>query len=133
MSEGGQPPVHMSNQDAGYDLISPASYVLKKGERKKIPLGIAIQVPEGTYGRLCSRSSVVSEYGVSVEAGVIDRGYTGEIGILLNHRGTRPYVICKGHRIGQLILERCVQAPVAVVDSLPVTQRGAGGWGSTGK
>ena len=105
-------PVQMSGQSTGYDLISPQSYTIKPGQRVRIPLGIAIQVPEGTYGRLCSRSSVAWEYGVGVEAGVVDADYRDEISILLVHKGSKPYHIFANHRIGQLILERYVQAVV---------------------
>ena len=133
VKEGGQLPVQMSGQAAGYDLISPQSYTIKPGQRVRIPLGIAIQVPEGTYGRLCSRSSVAWEYGVGVEAGVIDADYRDEISILLVHKGSKPYHIFANHRIGQLILERYVQAVVTEVAELTPTVRGLGGWGSTGR
>ena len=132
MKDGGQLPVQMSDGSAGLDLVSPQSYTVKPGQRVRIPLGIAIQLPAGTYGRLCSRSSVAWEYGVGVEAGGVDGDYRNEISILLVHKGSKPYHIFAGHRIGQLILERYVQARVIEVNELDRTARGMGGWGSTG-
>ena len=119
-------------ESAGYDLFACENKTVYPGMRTKVPLGIAFRVPSGTYGRLASRSGIVSRSGVSVEAGTVDRDYTGPVSLLLHHRGEVPYEIIAGQRIAQLILEKIDHARVIEVDELPVTDRGSGGWGSTG-
>ena len=125
-------PKNASEGSAGYDLFACEDKIIYPGERMKVPLGIAFRVPYGTYGRLASRSGIVSRTGVAVEAGTIDRDYTGPVSLLLHHRGKDPYEIKTGHSIAQLILEKITHARVVEVEELPVTDRGSGGWGSTG-
>ena len=117
---------------AGYDLSSAVDCVVPAGERSMVSTGISIQIPEGTYGRVAPRSGLAFKYGIDVLAGVIDFDYTGEVKVILFNTGSRDFIIKKGDRIAQLVLEKIATPDVAVVLELADTQRGAGGFGSTG-
>jgi dUTP pyrophosphatase len=102
------------------------------GKRRLIKTGIAVKLPAGTYGRVAPRSGLAYKHGIDVMAGVIDEDYRGDIGVILYNSGDEPFHVTHGMRIAQLIVE--VYRPVLVVerDSLDVTNRGEGGFGSTG-
>ena len=91
-----------------------------------------VTVPEGTYGRIAPRSGL-SKKGLLVNAGVIDRDYTGPVKIMLHNLTNETYIISKKDRIAQLILEKIELSDIKLVDSLVTTDRGEGGFGSTGK
>lgn len=114
----------------GYDLYTPQDFFLLPGINL-IPLGIALAIPNGHYGRITSRSSL-AKLGIDVTAGVIDEDYRGEINVCLhNHKET--LLLKRGERIAQLILEKASILPLEEVDCLEETERGQGGFGSTGK
>lgn len=123
-------PVRAHIDDAGYDLFSTSDILLKKGECVIVPTGIAISMPEGVYGRIAPRSSLGAK-NVIVNAGVVDRGYTGELKVILSSISA-DYTVKKGDKIAQLILERHETFPVQEVQQLGPTPRGASGFGSTG-
>jgi len=125
-------PTRATSGSAGYDLSAIRDDVIEPGCRKLLPIGIAIKLPEGVYGRIAPRSGLAVKKGIQVGAGVIDPDYTGEIHVLLFNHGTEPFEIHSGDRIAQLILERFEFHEVILVDSLTQTTRGAGGFGSTG-
>jgi dUTP pyrophosphatase len=118
------------------DLLAAveAPVVLKTGERALIPTGIAIALPEGYEAQVRPRSGLALKQGVTTlnTPGTIDADYRGEIGVILINHGAEPVTIERGMRIAQLVIASVVQATWQVVDSLPTTQRGAGGFGSTG-
>jgi len=98
-----------------------------------IPIGIAIKMPDGVYGRVAPRSGLAVKKGIHVGAGVIDPDYRGEIHVLLFNNGKEPFEISIGDRIAQLILEKFEFHEILLVDSLSnETDRGSGGFGSTG-
>jgi len=125
-------PIRATTGSAGYDLTAIRDDVIEPGSRKLLPIGVAIKLPEGVYGRIAPRSGLAVKKGIQVGAGVIDPDYTGEIHVLLFNHGTEPFEIHSGDRIAQLILERFEFHEVIQVDSLTQTTRGAGGFGSTG-
>ena len=120
-----------SEYAAGYDLYSYENETVAPNQIKLIDTGISIRVPEGTYGRIAPRSSV-SKKGILVNAGVIDRDYRGPVKIMLHNLSNNDYVINKNDRIAQLILEQIKTPPVELVGELDDTERGDGGFGSTG-
>lgn len=121
---------------AGYDLFSTDSYVVLPGRRVVVSTGITVQLPPGTYGRVAPRSGLAVKHGLDTLAGVIDPDYTGEVKVVLQNLDTnQPFVIRPGYRIAQLILERFEVADVVEIPTENTnlnTERGAGGFGSTG-
>ena len=119
---------------AAYDLYAAVKepLVLPPGSRACVATDIAIQIPDGCYGRIAPRSGL-SMKGSDVGAGVIDADYRGPVGVLLINNGTSSFLISPHDRIAQLLLETILTPPVEVVDDLEETSRGEGGFGSTGK
>ncbi len=91
-----------------------------------------MEIPEGHYGRIAPRSSLAARCGIDVMAGVIDCDYRAEVAVILINHGEAVVLITAGSRIAQLILERISTPPTRIVQTLSVTERGAGGFGSTG-
>jgi len=126
-------PVYHHEGDAGLDIRSGASFVLKPGERRTVKTGLQMALPKGTVGLLKDRSGVASRSGLHTLAGVIDSNYRGEIKIVLINLGKRNCQIRKGDRIAQLLILPCFQADLIPVSSLPKTLRNKAGFGSSGK
>ncbi len=126
-------PRRANRGDAGYDLATTIRVRVEPfGGRCAVPTGLAITVPEGTYGRVAPRSGIAARYGIDVLAGVVDRSYTGEVRVLLVNHGEQVVQFEPGERVAQLILERCETPEVEEVAELDETERGAGGFGSSG-
>ena len=125
-------PMRATEGSAGYDLSSAVDAVIPPNGRLAVSTGIAIGLPEGTYGRVAPRSGLAYKFGIDVFAGVIDQDYRGEVKCILYNSGDQPFVIKTGDRICQLILEVIKIPDVAVVLEIDDTERGAGGFGSTG-
>lgn len=122
--------------DAGYDLYSKDVGVIPAHGKGIVKTGIAMALPRGTYGRIAPRSSVAWKNHIDVGAGVIDENYRGEIGIVLFNHGYEDYEYEAGERVAQLIIETYHKPEVIVLgddEPLDTTDRGAGGFGSTGK
>lgn len=117
---------------AGYDLCSSKDYILKRGETKLIDTGLSMVIPSGTYGRIAPRSSLSCK-GLFVNAGVVDSDYRGEVKVLLVNYSDADFKVNIGDRIAQLILEQIITPDVVIVEDLDNTDRGSGGFGSTGK
>ena len=127
---GGKLPTRAHREDAGFDLYSPISVVLCGGTTR-IKLGVCVEIPKGCVGFIMGRSSL-SKKGIACLTGVIDSGYTGEIAVVLNDVDT-CVIIKKGDRIAQLVVAKLADIDDTVaVDSLEDSERGAGGFGSTG-
>jgi dUTP pyrophosphatase len=119
---------------AGYDLTSTESHVILPGYRAVVATGLAVEIPDGTYGRIAPRSGLAVKNGIQVGAGVVDSDYRGELKVVLfNHDLNKTFNIKPGYRIAQLILET-IQTPEVeeIKESLQQTERGEGGFGSTG-
>ena len=128
-------PSRGSADAAGFDLYSIDHYVVFPGQRVVVSTGIGLQkLPSGTYGRIAPRSGLAVKHGLDVLAGVVDPDYRGEIKVvLLNTDMRNPFVIKPGYRIAQLVLEKYEVADVVeVAVETNATERGAGGFGSTG-
>lgn len=124
-------PTKQSQDAAGFDLASPYVYTVPAHGRTVIATDLAIQVPEGTYGRIAPRSSLALKH-LDVAAGVLDRDYTGNVQIVLVNNGSQDYQVLKGQRVAQLILEKIEEdVELTECEELPSTSRGAGGFGST--
>jgi dUTP pyrophosphatase len=126
-------PARQSDQAAGYDLHIDEGLTLFPGQRKLVSTGLAIAVPHGYYGRIAPRSGLAVKKGIDIGAGVIDSDYRGPVKILLLHNGKETLEIERGDRIAQLILEKITLPEIEVVAALDNTERGEGGFGSTGK
>lgn len=133
LSENAQIPVMATPGSAGYDLSSAYPYIIPSRQRMLCKTDIAVCIPEGCYGRVAPRSGLALKHGIDVGAGVIDRDYIGNLGVVLFNNSDVDFTVEAGMRVAQLILERHCQAPVVEMeDELPPTQRGEGGFGSTG-
>lgn len=132
LNEHGTIPARGSPLAAGYDLSSAEDVSIPRGTRGLVGTSIAFTVPHGTYGRIAPRSGLAVKKGIQVGAGVIDRDYTGEVKVVLFNHGDEDFEIKKGDRIAQLIVEQIEMPEVKVVSELLVTERGEGGFGSTG-
>ena len=126
-------PARGSDGAAGYDISSIVDIVVPALDHRAVATGLAIRVPEGTYGRVAPRSGLAYKHGIDVLAGVIDEDYRGEVKVILYNTSDRDYIVRKGDRIAQLILEKIVTPDVALVLELEDTERGVGGFGSTGR
>lgn len=128
-------PSYAKPGDAGADLFARVDVHLAPGERKLVPTGLAIALPEGYVGLVHPRSGLANRSGLSIvnAPGTIDAGYRGEIQVcLVNLDPTTPIVLARGDRIAQLVIQRFETAEFVEVDTLPDSVRGTGGHGSTG-
>ncbi|GAA5868787.1 hypothetical protein JCM3774_003894 [Rhodotorula dairenensis] len=132
LSQTAQLPTRGSALAAGYDMYSAEDKTVPAQGKALISTGLAIAVPEGTYGRVAPRSGLASKHMIDTGAGVIDADYRGEVKVLLFNLSQTDFQVKQGDRIAQLILERIVTPEVQEVESLAETVRGAGGFGSTG-
>lgn len=126
-------PYRASHGAAGYDICASKGGVIQPGTRQVVPTDLSISLPSDCYGRIAPRSGLAAKYGIDISAGVIDSDYRGPVGIMLVNNGTKPFGYEPGQRIAQLILERIFVLPVEEVAALDETERGAKGFGSTGK
>jgi dUTP diphosphatase len=135
LDERARLPTRAHDGDAGLDLYALEDAVLAPGERASVPTGVAVEIPPGQAGLVLPRSGLAARHGISVvnAPGLIDSGYRGEIRVLLlNTDRAQPFELAAGDRIAQLVLV-CVELPSPVeVSSLTDSERGAGGFGSSG-
>ena len=121
--------------DAGLDLYALEQATLAPGERASVGTGIAIEIPDGQAGLVLPRSGLAARHGIAIvnAPGLIDSGYRGEVRVLLlNTDREQTFTIAGGDRIAQLVLVRIETPEVVEVDELAVSERGAGGFGSSG-
>lgn len=120
--------------DAGLDLRAAESVSLGPGERSLVPTGLAVAIPDGHAGLVVPRSGLAARHGIGVAngPGLIDAGYRGELKVILINHGQEPVSFERGERIAQLVVVPVFVGEVVEVDELPATDRGAGGFGSTG-
>jgi dUTP pyrophosphatase len=128
-------PAYARADDAGLDLHAAEAVTLAPGARALVPTGIAVAIPPGFAGLVLPRSGLALRHGVTLlnAPGLIDAGYRGEVKVLLVNHAATPVSFARGERIGQLVLQRVEQAEIAEVDELPPSDRGTGGFGSTGR
>ena len=136
-NKGRQPlPAYATVQSAGMDLRAniDAPVTLRPMERRLIPSGLHIALPEGYEAQVRPRSGLALKHGITVlnAPGTIDADYRGEIGVVLVNLSDRDFVVSDGERIAQLVVARYEQAELVEVSSLDSTERGEGGYGHTG-
>ena len=127
-------PAKATSQSAGFDLRARERSVLLPGARALVPTGIAIALPEGYEAQVRPRSGLAWKTGVTLAnaPGTVDADYRGEVSVILVNLGDVPATIERGDRIAQLVVQRLPRVRLEEVDSLPATERGAGGFGHTG-
>ena len=125
-------PTRGSYLAAGLDLYTPISGTVLPQQRLLVPLDISIQLPIGTYGHILPRSGLALKHGIHIGAGVVDEDYRGNVSVLLMNLGEQPFTFQEGDRIAQMVIKKYESVNVieSIVDD---SQRGAGGFGSSGK
>jgi dUTP pyrophosphatase len=136
--EGLPLPDYQSGGAAGLDLLAAtpehSQLVIEPGARALVPTGLAMALPDGFEAQVRPRSGLALKQGVTVlnAPGTIDADYRGEIGVLLVNLGAEPFVVTRGERIAQLVFAPVIRASLQRVEVLKDSERGAGGFGSTG-
>ena len=125
-------PTRGSSLAAGLDLYSVERVTLRPGARAAVRTGLAVAIPEGFYGRVAPRSGLAVKAGLDTLAGVVDADYRGELLCALVNHGDAPVEIEVGTRVAQLIVEPIALPEAVWAEDLEETERGAGGFGSTG-
>ena len=130
-------PAYQSDEAAGMDLAAAieSDIILQPGRRALIPTGIAIELPAGYEAQVRPRSGLAIKHGVTVlnSPGTIDSDYRGEIKVILINHGEEEFTINRGMRIAQMVIAPVLQAQIAVSADLSASERGAGGFGHSGK
>ena len=132
-------PAYMSAGAAGLDLCASLEdrdeLAIPVGDRALVGTGLSIALPIGFEAQVRPRSGLALKHGVTVlnAPGTVDSDYRGEVKVLLVNHGREPFVVRRGERIAQLVIARVERATLIEVDSLDATERGAGGYGSTGR
>ena len=125
-------PYRSSANAAGYDLYASDDVTVPANGKKLVPTDISLEIPLGYYGRVAPRSGLALNHHLDVGAGVIDPDYRGKLGVLLFNFSSKDYEVKTGDKIAQLLLEKIITPLVEEVDQLVSTERGEGGFGSTG-
>ena len=125
-------PNYAKKGDAAFDLRSSEDFLLRSGEQRTIKTGIKMAIKEGYVGLIWDRSGMAHKNGIHVLAGVIDSGYRGEVGIVLKNLSGDDFEITKNMRIAQMLIQPFAEAKIEEVDNLEESERGDGGFGSTG-
>jgi dUTP pyrophosphatase len=130
-------PVYQTEFSSGMDVRAfiPEALVLNQGEIKLIKTGFKMAVPPGFETQVRPRSGLALKHGITLpnSPGTIDADYRGEVGIILQNTGKNPFTIEPGMRIAQLVIQEVIRGEIEVCKSLDETNRGTGGFGSTGK
>lgn len=131
-------PKYQTEGSAGMDLyaaVGPEGVLIRPGQWERIPTGISIKLPEGYEGQVRPRSGLSNKFAISMlnNPGTIDSDYTGQIFLFLINHGFDGYTVKRGDRVAQLVIAPVVRAEWSLVTSFPITDRGAGGFGSTGR
>ena len=130
-------PRYASELASGIDLFAALeeSVEIKPGEYKLIPTGIALAIPPGYEGQVRPRSGLALNHGITIlnSPGTIDADYRGEIKVILINLSNETYMVQRGERIAQLVIHALARVELKLVDELPPSNRGAGGFGHTGK
>ena len=138
-SEGLALPTYQSEHAAGLDLFAAVAedspLLLSPGQRALVPTGLMIALPPGYEAQVRPRSGLAAKHGITVlnAPGTIDADYRGEIGVLLINHGEAPFPIRRGERIAQMVIAAVSRVELVAATSLSATERGSGGFGSTGR
>lgn len=126
-------PSRATPMSVGYDLSASEDRIIGKGSRLLIPTDIIVCIPPGHYGRIAPRSGLTLKFGIDVGAGVIDPDYRGPVGVILFNHSQNDFVINRGDKIAQLILEKVSMPDVIEIKKVDETVRNDRGFGSSGK
>ena len=129
-------PTRAYQGDAGLDLVACERHELAPGGRALVGTGIAVAIPQGHAGLVTPRSGLAAEHGITIvnTPGLVDAGYRGELRVILHNTDHREaFVVEPGMRIAQLVVVAVPEATLQEVDALPPSERGAGGFGSSGR
>jgi dUTP pyrophosphatase len=134
LDKGLPKPRYAHEGDAAFDLCITQDVELEPGESKMVGTGLAVEIPDGYVGIVASRSGIGGKQGISLRngIGIIDSGYRGEVGLPLHSTATSKMLVPRGARAAQMLVIKCKQAELVEVDELSDTERGQGGFGSTG-
>ena len=138
-AEGLPLPTYQSADAAGLDLLAAvpenSPLVLAPGKHALVPTGLTIALPSGSEAQVRPRSGLAARHGVTVlnSPGTIDADYRGEISVILINHGEAPFTIRRGERIAQMVIAPVVRVELVVAAALSTTDRGSGGFGSTGR
>jgi dUTP pyrophosphatase len=138
-AEGLPLPEYQSAHAAGLDLLAAvpldAPLILPPGQRALVPTGLSIALPPGHEAQVRPRSGLAAKHGVTVlnSPGTIDADYRGEISVILINHGDAPFTIRRGERIAQMVIAAVARAELVPAATLSATERGSGGFGSTGR
>jgi dUTP pyrophosphatase len=128
-------PKYMTGQAAGMDIFAavPFDETILPGQRRKIPTGIAIALPEGYEAQIRPRSGLAIHQGITLlnSPGTIDADYRGEVALIIINHGSEPFVVQRGMRLAQMVIQRVCQAQWVELSNLDETARGNGGFGHT--
>ncbi len=127
-------PAYATSGAAGMDVVSAEEVTIAPGARHAVATGLALAIPQGYEVQVRPRSGLALKHGITVPntPGTIDSDYRGELKVILINLGDEPFAIARGDRVAQLVLAPVVQAAWDEVTELDATERGAGGFGSTG-
>lgn len=134
-AEGLPLPAYATPGAAGMDLLAAKAMTVPAGGRALVPTGLCIALPEGFEMQVRPRSGLALKHGITLpnSPGTVDEDYRGEVGVILLNTGSEPFEIARGDRIAQAVFAPVTKAEWEEVVVLPETQRGAGGFGSTGR
>ncbi len=138
-AEGLTLPAYQSPLAAGLDLLAAVPegvpVILLPGQRALVPTGLTIALPPGYEAQVRPRSGLAAKHGVTVlnAPGTVDADYRGEIGVLMINHGDAPFQLHRGERIAQMVIAAVVRAELVPAAALSATERGSGGFGSTGR
>jgi len=130
---GGSQPEYASAGAAGADLRASEAVEIAPGGRAAVPTGVRLQIPPGHVGLVWPRSGLAVRHGIDTLAGVIDADYRGEVRVVLVNHGHESFRIAPGDRVAQLLVQRVERAAFTAVAEIDDTDRGGGGFGSTGR
>lgn len=126
-------PTRAHDTDAGMDLYAAMGYIVRPGERVQVRVGVSMAIPAGYVGLVWDKSGLSHKNGLKVLGGVIDASYRGEVMVGIVNLGTGPYKFERGQKVAQMLIQKIETPEILIVDELDDTQRGVGGFGSTGK
>jgi dUTP pyrophosphatase len=128
-------PKYQTQGSAGCDLYANESLVIRPGRRAMVSTGLKIELPPGFEAQVRPRSGLAAKYGITVlnTPGTVDEDFRGEVKVILLNTGDEEFIVNKGDRIAQMIFARVFRGIFQVTESLTKTDRGSGGFGSTGK
>lgn len=134
LTANAQLPVYATPEAAGMDVYANSEWTLGTGQYVLVPTGLSVEIPPGWELQVRPRSGLAAKFGVTVlnSPGTIDSDYRGEIKVCLINHGSQAFAVKPGDRIAQLVLSRAPQASIEEAQELSDTQRGSGGFGSTG-